>query len=227
MLREIAHFIRHGPEIGRLQRRMDRAEFAQEIVARGNAAGFAEQRRALVGDLTGDVLEVGCGTGVTFRFYQHTAEVEAIEPDADFRRLACCNAASFGHVHVAAGDAMHLGFADDSFDAVVFSNVLCSVPSIEGAVAEAYRVLRPGGALRLMEHVRSDGLIAGTLMDLFNPIWLRLNKQGCNMNRRPLPVIQRWGMQIEHIEPFQIFSSGPPPFQCQRIHARKRAIGRD
>jgi ubiquinone/menaquinone biosynthesis C-methylase UbiE len=223
MLKEMAHFLGNGPEMMRLQRSLDRAEFAQEIVARADLAGFAEHRRALVGDLTGKVLDVGCGTGGCFRFYGSSAEVEAIEPADDFRRLASANAAAFSRVRVAAGDAMSLGFADESFDAVVFSTVLCSVPSVERAIAEAYRVLRPGGALRVMEHVRSDGLIAGPLMSLFNPLWLRLNKQGCNMNRRPLPFIERSNMAIEHVETFQIFSSGPPAFQFQRIHARKRA----
>lgn len=223
MLREMAHFLRNGPEIARLQRRLDQPEFAQQIVERANVAGFADQRRALVGDLTGKVLDVGCGTGACFRFYGASADVEAIEPDEGFRRLANSNAAAFSRVRVRAGDAMSLDFPDESFDGVVFSQVLCSVPSVERAIAEAHRVLRPGGALRVMEHVRSDGLIAGTLMSLFNPVWLRLNNQGCNMDRKPLPFIERANMLIEHVETFQIFSSGPPPFQCQRIHARKRA----
>lgn len=56
-------------------------------------------------------------------------------------------------------------------------------------LVEAVRVLRPGGKLRVLEHVRSDRTVAGKLMDAFDPIWLRLNKQGCHLQRQPLATI--------------------------------------
>jgi ubiquinone/menaquinone biosynthesis C-methylase UbiE len=116
---------------------------------------------------------------------------------------------------------MNLAFADASFDAVMVSLVLCSVPSLERVLAEIHRVLRPGGQLRLLEHVRSPQRIGGFLMNVANPLWLKLNKQGCNMNRRPLPAIEAAGFVIEEMHEFQRFDTWMPAFHMQRIHARR------
>lgn len=118
--------------------------------------------------------------------------LEAIEPEEDFRGVAAAKAEkSSGRIRATAGDGMALAFEDRSFDAVVFGLVLCSVPSVERVVAEAFRVLRPGGAFRALEHVRSERAVGGALMDLMNPFWLKLNKQGCNWNRNPVAVIRK------------------------------------
>ncbi len=119
------------------------------------------------------------------------ARVEAIEPEQDFLELALAKASrSGGQVHAAAGDGMSLASPDASFDSVVLCLVLCSVPSVERVVSEAFRVLRPGSTLRALEHVRSEGVVGGALMTAVNPLWLVLNKQGCNLDRTPLPRIE-------------------------------------
>jgi len=69
VLKEIAHFLRKAPEVMRLQRQYDRAGFVDALNARVDAQGYAEVRRELVGDLSGRVLEVGCGTGAMFEYY--------------------------------------------------------------------------------------------------------------------------------------------------------------
>ena len=221
MLRELVHFIRNAPEVVKAQNERSKAEFADGLNDRIDAQGFAAIRRELAAGLAGRVLEIGCGTGAMFAYYDASLQVEAIEPDADFREIAHAKAVGRTNVHVADGDAMHLDFDDASFDAVLISLVLCSVPSVEQVLREIHRVLRPSGLLRALEHVRSTTRVGGLLMHVANPLWLRANKQGCNMNRRPVPLIEAAGFAIENVRDFQTFDTLMPAFPMQRIDARR------
>jgi len=224
MLKEIGHFIRVGKEATRLQKQYPRAEFSDLMMANADEQGYAGVRRELVGDLAGRVLEIGCGTGTMFQYYGPDARVEAIEPEEDFLALALPRAArSSGKIRAARGDGMNLEFADGSFDAVVFGLVLCSVPSIERVVAEAFRVLRAGGSLRALEHVRSEAAIAGFLMDVTNPLWMRLNKQGCRWNRNPLVELAAAGFQLDDVTSFKRFDTVLPAFPMRRVRGHKLA----
>jgi ubiquinone/menaquinone biosynthesis C-methylase UbiE len=221
MINEIVQFLRNAPEVTRLQREHTRAEFVDVLNAKADAQGFSEVRRELVGDLSGRVLEIGCGTGTMFQYYGDGVELDAIEPEQDFLTLAAAKAGTVPRVRAAAGDGNNLTFPDGTFDAVVLGLVLCSVPSVERVLAEAFRVLRVGGRLRALEHVRSDGAIAGLLMDAWNPLWLRLNGQGCNCNRQPLPQIKATGFRVDDVRAFQCFDTLLPAFPMQRIRAYK------
>jgi ubiquinone/menaquinone biosynthesis C-methylase UbiE len=223
MFKEIAHFIGTGKTISALQKQHPRAEFSDLMMRRIDEQGYAEVRRELVGDLEGRVLDLGCGTGSMFEYFGPNAEVDAIEPEADFLELAKAKAENrAGRVRVRAGSGMELAFPDESFDAVVFGLVLCSVPSMDRVLAEAHRVLRPGGELRALEHVRSKAPVAGFLMDAANPLWLRLNKQGCCWNRDPLPALEGAGFELEDVMAFQRFDTLMPAFPMRRIKARKQ-----
>jgi len=221
MIKEIIQFLRNGPEVTRLQSEHTPAEFYDVLHAKVDAQGFSEVRRELVADLSGRVLEVGCGTGTMFQYYGDAVELDAIEPDKNFLTLAAAKAGTVPRVTAAAGDGMNLTFPDGTFDAVVLGLVLCSVPSVERVLAEAFRVLRVGGRLRALEHVRSDGAIAGLLMDAANPLWLRLNRQGCNCNRQPLPQIKAAGFRVDDVRAFQRFDTLLPAFPMERIRAHK------
>jgi ubiquinone/menaquinone biosynthesis C-methylase UbiE len=222
MIKEIVQFLRNGPEIARLQRQHTRAEFLDALNARADAQGFSEVRRELVGELSGRVLEIGCGTGTMFEYYKDGVELDAIEPAQDFLALAAPKAGTAAaRIRAAAGDGSNLAFPDGTFDAVVLGQVLCSVLSVERVLAEAFRVLRGGGRLHALEHVRSDGAVSGLLMDATNPLWLHLNGQGCNWNRRPLPQIKAAGFQVDDVRAFQRFGTLHPPFPMQRIRAHK------
>jgi ubiquinone/menaquinone biosynthesis C-methylase UbiE len=224
MIKEIVHFVRKAPEVMRLQRQHARAEFVDALNAKVDAQGYAEVRRELVGDLSGRILEIGCGTGTMFQYYRDDVELDAIEPEPDFLALAVAKAGStVATVRPAAGDGMNLVFSEGTFDAVVLGLVLCSVPSVERVLAETLRVLRGGGLLRVLEHVRSESVIAGLLMDAANPLWLRLNGQGCNLNRQPLAQIEGAGFQLDDVRAFQRFDTLAPPFPMRRVRAHKPA----
>lgn len=225
MLREIAHFVTGAPEVMKLQKELPRAEFTEALNTKADAQGYAEVRRELVEGLSGRVLEVGCGTGSMFQYYPAAVTgLDAIEPEADFLALAVAKAEKTnGRIRATAGDGMALGFEDKSFDAVVFGLVLCSDPSVERVVAEAFRVLRPGGSFRALEHVRSERAVSGALMDLMNPLWLKLNKQGCNWNRNPLEAIRASGIVVDEVRPFQRFDTVIPAFPMLRIRGHRPA----
>jgi ubiquinone/menaquinone biosynthesis C-methylase UbiE len=224
MLREIAHFLRHGPGVARLQASHNRAEFLDLVMEHADARGYGAMRRAVVGDLRGRVLEIGCGTGAMFDRYDPAATVVALEPEADFRERAVERARKFGtRIEVVDGNGMALAYENDTFDAVVLGLVLCSVPSVEAVLREAYRVVRPSGLLRAFEHVRSKERLAGLLMDAGNPLWLRLNKQGCNWNRDPREEMARVGFVVDEVYPFKTFETMLPAFPMIRVEAHKPA----
>lgn len=149
------------------------------------------------------------------------ARVTALEPDHNFAARAAVPAATAqATVELVDGTAEKLPFDDARFDAAVVCLVLCSVQSVHDVLGELRRVLKPGAELRLLEHVCSDKPVAAFFMRSFNWLWRLLNGQGCNMHRRPLPVLRAAGFEIDSVEPFQVFSAGLPAFPMRRIVAR-------
>ena len=217
MLAELAHLIRHTPATLALMRKLPQAELYATLIARADAAGLAARRATLVAGLTGRVVEVGCGTGSMFPHYRG-CEVIGIEPDPTFAAHARAVAARLPipiDVIEASGEAIPL--PDASVDAAVLALVLCSVPSVDAVLREVVRVVKPGGAIRMLEHVRSPDAVAGTLMRLVDPMWLVVNGQGCHLARDPIPNLERIGVRIERVDPFQIWSAGLPAFPMRLI----------
>jgi SAM-dependent methyltransferase len=222
MIVEIAHFLRHAPSTLMLQRKLPQGELYATLIARADAAGLADRRAALVAGLRGHVVELGCGTGAMFPWYAGDLRVTAVEPDAAFAvhaRAAAARAAVSIEVVDGSGEALPL--AQDSCDAAVCALVLCSVPSVDAVCRELVRVVRPGGEVRLLEHVRSPRRVAGILMDVVNPLWLYANRQGCRLNRDPLPALPRAGLEVIDVQPFQVWSSGIPAFPMRLVRARR------
>jgi SAM-dependent methyltransferase len=223
MIREVYHFIRYGPKIQRLQEELGTVEFLKRISKEIDADGFAELRANLVGDLEGEILEIGPGTGAMFPYYSSKAVVTAVEPD-DELRAAAEEAAKDAEakIRVLPGTGEDLPVEDASFDGVSASRVLCSVDSPSETLEEFKRVLRPGGQIRLLEHVRSDHWLAGPLMNLSNPLWLRVNKVGCNWNRKTVEEVRTAGFTIRSVEPYKMFSRASPVSSPGRLIKAER-----
>jgi SAM-dependent methyltransferase len=218
VLAEILHLCRNAPGALRLKRELPQDELYAELIARADRAGLAERRRALVTDLRGRVVEIGCGTGAMFPHYLD-ADVIGIEPDKAFAAKA--RAVATPRIEVREGIGEAIPIEDGAMDAAVLALVLCSVPDEEVLCREVARVVKPGGAVRLIEHVRSDQRVAGALMRAVDPLWCWINGQGCHLDRDPVPALERAGLQIESIKKFQIWSAGLPAFPMRAIHARR------
>jgi ubiquinone/menaquinone biosynthesis C-methylase UbiE len=160
------------------------------------------RRERLLGGLTGEVLDVGAGTGANLPYLRQASRVVAAEPDpAMRRRLAPKAAAAEAPVEVEDSPAESLRYPDASFDAVVCTLVLCTVTDPDRALSEARRVLRPGGRLIVLEHVRGDGRLA-RWQDRITPLWTRL-AAGCHPGRDTRTAVERAGFTFVEVEEFQ------------------------
>lgn len=161
-------------------------------------------RRTLAAGLSGDVLEVGVGTGAMIPYYAEHADdsldLHGVEPDPGMYRRARETAAAHGvRIDLVCARGEHLPFADDRFDAVVESAVLCSAPDVPAALSEVARVLAPGGEFRFFDHVRSPGLV-GRSQDVLTPLWRRVGGN-CHLNREVAPSIAACeGLTIQSLE---------------------------
>ena len=166
-------------------------------------------RRRLLADLSGDVLEVGAGTGANFEHYPPSARVIATEPDPHMLRRAQAKLATSGATNIDArmASAEQLPFPDASFDAVVCTLVLCTAGDVPRALAEMRRVLRPGGRLVFLEHVRGEGRL-GRFHDLVLPVW-RWCGAGCHPNRRTEAAISAAGFEITSLDRTKLMSVVP------------------
>lgn len=197
------------------------ARMYERISAESERRGTAEHRDRVLTGLTGRVIEIGAGNGLNFSHYPNTVgEVVAVEPDDTLRAMAemAADRASL-RVRVMGGHASALPVDDASFDAAVASLVLCSVFDVGGALAEARRVLKPGGELRFFEHVRSKHPTFGMLQDAITPLWSRVGG-GCHPNRNTASSIEAAGFGIEEIDRF---SYAPLRFFPKHTHILGRA----
>ena len=154
--------------------------------------GLARLRRDLSRGLGGDVLEVGVGTGRQLPHHPPEARVTGVDPDAAALRRAAARAPG---ARLVVAEAEALPFADASFDWVVGALVLCTVRDPVAALAEIRRVLRPGGRLRVLEHVRSPHPAVARAQSLADPVWGRL-AGGCHLDRPTQETIAAAGFVV-------------------------------
>lgn len=184
------------------------------MAARRVEQGEGEYRRRLLAGLSGQVIEVGAGSGLNFRFYPREVEhVLAVEPEPVLRNEAVTAAAEATvQVTVVSGIAGALPAGDETFAAGVASLVLCTVPNQARALAELLRVIRPGGELRFYEHVVADHRLPAALQRVADvTVWPHV-AGGCHMARDTAGAIERAGFEMRTCERFT-FSPGPavPP----------------
>lgn len=147
------------------------------------------------------LLEIGAGTGANFAHYPAAAEVAATEPSIEMLRRAAARRASVkpaaASVTLVQSPAERLPFADSTFDAALSTLVLCSVRSINAALAEMRRVVREGGRVVLVEHVRPPGLL-GHAFDALSLLTVPFLED--HFNRRTAEEAARAGLKILRVE---------------------------
>lgn len=171
---------------------------------------MGERRARLLAGARGAVLEIGGGTGANLPHYRNVERVTVSEPDPYMReRLLPKLETALVPVEVSEAGAQALAFPDGSFDTVVSTLVLCTVPDQGAALDEVSRVLRPGGRLLFIEHVRAGGSTA-RWQDRIEPLWGRF-LGGCHPNRDTVAAIEAAGFELETLERFH------PPVPLSRL----------
>lgn len=150
-------------------------------------------RRWLTAGARGRTLELGCGTGRDLPLFPSGVKVIGLDPSREVLLRARRRAPG---VPLVQGDAQALPFRRGAFDTIVSALVFCSVPDPGRGLAEVRRVLAPGGALRMLEHVRSPLPWRARLEDRIQPLWTRLTG-GCHPNRETERTVVAAGFTIE------------------------------
>jgi ubiquinone/menaquinone biosynthesis C-methylase UbiE len=171
------------------------------LMAGTEKAGLGERRRRLLEHAHGRVLEIGGGTGANLPYYgESVQEVVFAEPEEPMaRRLERKLATGSLNAHVVRATAEELPFEDGSFDVVVSTLVLCTVTDQKRALAEIHRVLKPGGRLLFLEHVRAEDAKLARWQDRLVGLNRRI-AHGCNCNRDTLAAITAADFAVADVE---------------------------
>ena len=166
---------------------------------------FTQLRKALLGEVSGEVFEIGFGTGLNLPHYpEEVKRITTVDPNSGAHRIAERRIRQ-SPIEVAyrpiSGERLDL--PDESFDSVVCTFTLCSIPDADSAVAEMRRILRKGGRMFFVEHGLSDEPRIQRWQHRLNP----LNKivgDGCNLNRIPSTTISNSGLRMERLDTFYL-----------------------
>ncbi len=174
--------------------------------------GTREVRRRVCSGLSGDVIEVGFGTGLNVPYYPATVrKVFAVEPSRVCMQLAEERIArSNVPVELAGLTGEHLDLPSETFDAVLSTWTLCTIPNLEAALEEIRRVLKPGGTFHFVEHGHAPDATTARRQRRIEP----LNKKlagGCHLTRRVPEFLDQAGFRIEHLDTYY-FEGEPKPF---------------
>jgi len=186
------------------------AAMYDRMMAGTEKAGLNGRRHELLASATGRVIEIGAGTGLNLAHYPDAVtELVLTEPEEPMaRRLEDKARASGRAATVVRAPAESLPFPDDSFDTAVCTLVLCTVTDPEQTLAELQRVLKPGGTLLFLEHVRSDDPGVARWQDRLAPLWRKCG-HGCNPNRPTPDLIRRSGLTVLELEEGELPKAPP------------------
>jgi ubiquinone/menaquinone biosynthesis C-methylase UbiE len=178
---------------------------------------FTDGRDWACSQARGDVLEIAVGTGRNLGHYPADTKLTGIELSEEMLSIARQRAAGLGiEADLRQGDAQALDFPDESFDTVIITLALCTIPDDLGAVREAHRVLRPRGRLVSFEHVRSPRLPVRTVQRLLEPLSVRFEAD--HLLRDPLDYLADEGFEIESVKRLKWGI-------VERVIARKPSLG--
>lgn len=168
-------------------------------------------RAQVVPQATGRVLEIGIGTGLNLAFYdaQNVSAIVGVDPAAQMQDLARQRAAQIRiPVEMIALELGQIQAADASFDSIVCTFTLCTIPDPLAALVEMRRVLKPGGKLLFSEHGRAPDAKVRLWQDRLTPIWKPL-AGGCHLNRDIPGLLQAGGFQVRGLH--SGYLPGPRP----------------
>jgi len=187
-------------ETARVRRIQDKAAPKYDrTMGRWEKVLFSGGREWVCSQARGDVLEIAIGTARNLSHYPADVRLTAIELSPEMLNIARKRAADLGReVDLRLGDAEALDFLDASFDTVVCTFALCTIADDRKAVAEAKRVLRPGGRFVAIEHVGSPVGVVRAVERLIEPITVRV--EGDHLTREPLNHLKAEGFTIERLE---------------------------
>lgn len=178
------------------------AFFYDTLLASTEEACLKEWRRDLLKNISGDVLEIGAGTGSNLDLYPDTISTLVLsEPDKHMRRQMGKKISTYRHnISVNSGTAEDIEAENESYDFVVTSLVCCSVTHLDDVLLEIKRVLRPKGRLIFLEHVAApEGTNRRQWQNLINPFWRKI-AGNCHLNRETEPAILAAGFEILEIK---------------------------
>lgn len=189
-----------GERTERVRRHYDRsAKSYDRIIAQAERVFFGSGREWICSRARGEVLEIAVGTARNFPFYPKDVRLTGIELSPNMLTIARRRASEKGiEADLRVGDAQNLPFPDSSFDTVVATLALCTIPDDRRAVSEAARVLRSGGSLLLLEHVRSPLPPVRLLQQVLNPLAVLLEQD--HLLREPLRHVEDAGLVVGHLE---------------------------
>jgi ubiquinone/menaquinone biosynthesis C-methylase UbiE len=147
----------------------------------------------------GEVLELAAGTLRNLPFYSQAVKLTAVELSPEMAAVGRRRAEQLGReVELRVGDVQKLDLPDESFDAVTCTLGFCTIPDTSAAAGEAYRVLRPGGKLLMLEHVRSPARAVRGVERLLEPLFVRFMAD--HLTREPLDYLPGAGFEIDEVE---------------------------
>jgi len=156
----------------------------------------SRHRRELLRGARGKILEIGVGTGASFNDYPPRLQIVGVDTSQEMLRRAEQKRSKYkGKIELREEDVQNLSFKDEAFDTVFSSWVFCSVTDPAKGLREVRRVLKKGGQLLMLEHVRSNNKMLGYLMDRLNPLASRLGVG--NINRDTVRYLRQAGFKIE------------------------------
>ncbi|HIJ82599.1 MAG: methyltransferase type 11 [Magnetococcales bacterium] len=171
---------------------------------------FSVERAKMVPMAAGTVLEIGVGSGFNMPYYSpHVKRLFCLEPSERLKKISLDKVSLTPFPVTFVGlTAEHIPLDDQSVDTVVSTWTLCTVPDVNKALAEIFRLLKPDGRFLFIEHGCSPDRLIQSIQSTLNPLWKRIGG-GCNLNRPMDKLIEQAGFRISHRENGYMDGAGP------------------